>query len=239
VSAPAALAASGVARRFGLVKALDGVDLEAREGETVLLLGPNGAGKTTLLRIVAGLLLATSGSVSVFGRSPRGDGGEARRRMGFLSHDLALYPDLTAAENLRFFARLYRVPDAPDRVDALLAESRLDAWRDEPVRSFSRGMKQRLALARVFLHRPDLLLLDEPFTGLDLPSSRSLGERLAEARGRGAALLVASHRLDMTAPLGDRAVVLRRGRVADSVDLRGLGIEERTGRLQALLREEG
>jgi ABC-type multidrug transport system ATPase subunit len=100
-------------------------------------------------------------------------------------------------------------------------------------------MKQRLALARVFLHRPDLLLLDEPFTGLDLPSSRSLGERLAEARGRGAALLVASHRLDMTAPLGDRAVVLRRGRVADSVDLRGLGIEERTGRLQALLREEG
>jgi heme ABC exporter ATP-binding subunit CcmA len=239
VSAPAALAASGVARRFGLVKALDGVDLEAREGETVLLLGPNGAGKTTLLRIVAGLLLATSGSVSVFGRSPRGDGGEARRRMGFLSHDLALYPDLTAAENLRFFARLYRVPDAPDRVDALLAESRLEAWRDEPVRSFSRGMKQRLALARVFLHRPDLLLLDEPFTGLDLPSSRSLGERLAAARGRGAALLIASHRLDMTAPLGDRAVVLRRGRVADSVDLRGLGLEERTGLLQALLREEG
>jgi heme exporter protein A len=159
--------------------------------------------------------------------------------MGFLSHDLALYPDLTAAENLRFFARLYRVPDAPDRVDALLAESRLEAWRDEPVRSFSRGMKQRLALARVFLHRPDLLLLDEPFTGLDLPSSRSLGERLAAARGRGAALLIASHRLDMTAPLGDRAVVLRRGRVADSVDLRGLGLEERTGLLQALLREEG
>ncbi|MFH1680966.1 MAG: heme ABC exporter ATP-binding protein CcmA [Candidatus Eisenbacteria bacterium] len=235
---PPAISGAGVVRRFGFIRALDGVTVEARAGETVLLLGSNGAGKTTLLRILAGLLLANGGEVSICGCSPRANEKDVRRRIGFLSHELALYGELTASENLRFFGRIYRLRDREERVRAALREAGLEAWRDEQARAFSRGMKQRLALARVFLHGPDVLLLDEPFTGLDLSSARSLAERLADARERGAALILSSHRLEVAAPLGDRAVILKKGRVVERVDLGGHTDVERTARLRALLEEK-
>ncbi len=223
-----------VRRRFGFFRALDGIDLDAFPGETLLLLGPNGAGKTTLLRVIAGLLPATDGTLTVLGGSPRGDGGGVRRRIGFLSHNLALYPDLTAAENLRFFERLYRLTRDRARVPSLLEEVGLGRWADQPVRVFSRGMKQRLALARVFLHEPDLFLLDEPFTGLDQESAGALAERLHRRRDQGASVLLATHRLDAAGPLGDRALYLRQGRVNREISLGGLGADEKVARLRGL-----
>jgi len=238
VISPPTILGRGIVRRFGFLRALDRAALEARAGEAVLLVGPNGAGKTTLLRILAGLLLANEGEVSICGCSPRANEGNVRRRIGFLSHGLALYSDLTASENLGFFARLYRVENRAERVRAALREVGLESWRDEPARSFSRGMKQRLALARVFLHDPDVLLLDEPFTGLDLDSARALADRLASARARGAALVLSSHHLEVAAPLADRAVLLRKGRVAGEMDLGKLSSSERAPRVRELLAEE-
>ena len=226
---------AGLIRRFGFFRALDGVDFEARPAETVLLLGSNGAGKTTFLRVLAGLLVSNGGECRVFGRSPRSEGGVVRNRIGFLSHSLALYPDLTAEENLRFFARLYRVDGARERIRSLLDEVELTDWAGEPARNFSRGMKQRLALARVFLHQPDLYLLDEPFTGLDLASAKALASRLDERKKEGATVLLASHRLETAAPLGDRVVYLSKGRIGEEIDFTGVGIGERTERLRALL----
>ncbi len=232
---PPVVFSAGLIRRFGFFRALDGVDFEARPAETVLLLGSNGAGKTTFFRVLAGLLVSNGGTCRVFGRSPRSDGGVARSRIGFLSHSLALYPDLTAEENLRFFARLYRVAGARNRVRSLLDEVGLADWAEEPARNFSRGMKQRLALARVFLHRPELYLLDEPFTGLDLASAKALASRLDARKKEGATVLLASHRLETVAPLGDRVVYLSKGRVGGEIDFAGGGIAERTAKLRAPL----
>ncbi|MFH1277161.1 MAG: heme ABC exporter ATP-binding protein CcmA [Candidatus Eisenbacteria bacterium] len=237
MSGEAAVRASGLVRRFGYFYALKGLDFEARAGEIVLVLGPNGAGKTTLLRIAGGLLLPSEGEITVLGEAPRAAGGAARARIGFLSHNLALYPDLTAAENLRFFARLYRRPSDRKSIDEGLAEVDLAAWGDESVRNFSRGMKQRLALARVFLHEPDVFLLDEPFTGLDLTSSLSLAARLEARRAAGAAILLASHRLESAAPLGSRAVVIKRGKIAETSDFTGLSTPDRIETMGRLLRE--
>jgi heme exporter protein A len=167
------------------------------------------------------------------------NGNGIRARIGFLSHNLALFPDLTATENLLFFARLYGIGDRLRRAAELLREVGLEAWGEEPVRGFSRGMKQRLALARVFLHEPDVLLLDEPFTGLDLASARSLATRLAAARAKGAAVVLTSHQLEIAAPLGDRAVFLRRGLVEERLDLAGLAGAERTARVEEVLRRDG
>ena len=230
------LEARSLGRRFGPVRAPERVDLELRAGETALVLGANGTGKTTLLRMAAGLLPPSEGEVRVGGVSPRG-GSEARSRIGYLSHAPGLYPELTAEENLRFFADLHGVSEERRRIGALLEEAGLAGWEDEPVRVFSRGMIQRLALARVFLHRPDLLLLDEPFTGLDRRGAEALAERLARRAGEGGAALVATHRIEAAARIGDRALVLRRGRPARSVDLGGAGAEGRAAALREALEE--
>ncbi|MBN1824842.1 MAG: heme ABC exporter ATP-binding protein CcmA [Candidatus Eisenbacteria bacterium] len=228
----------GLGRRFGAVRAPERVDLELGAGETALLLGANGTGKTTLLRMIAGLLPPSEGEVRVGGLSPRRDGAEARRRIGFLSHAPGLYPELTAAENLRFFARLYGAREHGARVAGLLEESGLAGWEEEPVRSFSRGMIQRLALARVFLHDPDLLLLDEPFTGLDRRGTEALADRLARRAAAGGTALLATHRIDAAARLGDRAVILRKRRPARIVDLSGAGEEGRVSALRSALEED-
>ena len=231
------LEARSLGRRFGPVRAPERVDLELRAGETALVLGANGTGKTTLLRMAAGLLPPSEGELRVGGASPRGGGAEARRRIGYLSHAPGLYPELTAAENLRFFAELHRIPDRRRRIDALLEEAGLAGWEDEPVRVFSRGMIQRLALARVFLHRPGLLLLDEPFTGLDRRGAEALADRLLRRAGEGGAALVATHRIEAAARIGDRAVVLRKGGEARTVELAGADREERAAALRDALEE--
>ncbi len=206
------LEATALVRRFGGVRALGGVSLAVAPGELVLLLGPNGAGKTTLLRTVAGLARPSSGRVTVAGRDVHREP-EARGALGFLSHNALLYDDLTPRENLRFAATLHGLDDAERRIDAALAAAALVERADRPVRGFSRGMLQRLALARALLPDPPLLLLDEPFTGLDLPSADALRHRLASERAAGRALVCGTHGPEELWALATRVVVLVSGTV--------------------------
>ena len=206
------LAVVGVSRHYGRQRALSRVSLNVRAGEIIGLLGPNGAGKSTLLGVLATLIAPSRGRV-LYGELPARELGAAlRRRLGYLSHELQLYPELTAAENLEFFARLYGDTRPADRVAAALARARLVERGGDRVGGFSRGMRQRLALERALLHEPRLVLLDEPFTGLD---ERSVGDFVARLRGLRAAgrmVLLATHDLDVVDGLLDRAVVLRAGR---------------------------
>lgn len=206
------LEATALVRRFGGVRALGGVSLAVAPGELVLLLGPNGAGKTTLLRTIAGLARPSGGRVTVAGRDVHREP-EARAALGFLSHNALLYDDLTPRENLRFAATLHGLDDAERRIDGALAAAALVERADRPVRGFSRGMLQRLALARALLPDPPLLLLDEPFTGLDFPSAETLRRRLAAERAAGRALVCVTHGPEELWALATRVVVLVSGTV--------------------------
>ena len=203
----------GVSRHFGRRRALTDVSFTATAGQVVALLGANGSGKSTLLSIAATLLDASSGEVRYGELTAARGGATLRGRIGLLGHDLYIYPELTAAENLRFFAGLHGVRDAEARVQSALATAALSDRADDPVGSFSRGMRQRLAVERALIHRPRLLLLDEPFTGLDDVSTRALQQRLAHERERGAIVLLTTHELEAIEDLADAAFVLTRGRV--------------------------
>lgn len=204
-----AIEARGLARRFGRVQALRPLDLRVEAGETLAVLGPNGAGKSTLLRLLAGLARPSSGELVVAG-DPRGRA-ERRRRVGLIAHATFLYPELSARENLWLVARLHGLPDAAERVARALHEQGLADFAERRAGTFSRGMAQRLAIARALLHDPPVLLLDEPFTGLDAAASERLASQLARARGARTTVLV-THDLERAAALGDRALVLVRGR---------------------------
>ena len=204
----------GLVKRYGPLAALDGVDLRLEPGETVALLGANGAGKSTLLRLLATLTRPSAGTLRLFGRPVESTTASLlRRRLGFLSHHTFLYEHLTGLENLVFYARLYGLPDPAGAARAALLQARLAERQDDRVATYSRGMQQRLALARVFLHDPEILLLDEPTTGLDRESSARLEERLRSERGAGRACLLATHDAPLAGRLATRVVVLRSGRV--------------------------
>ncbi len=211
--ASAVIQVRNLTKSFGTRKALVGVNLDIAAGEFVALVGPNGAGKTTLLRILATLSRPTAGSVRIAGLDSMKAGEQVRRRIGFLSHRTLLYDDLTAVQNLRFYARMYDLPAADDRIAALLAQVGLTGRRDDLVRTFSRGMQQRLAVVRAVLHRPAVLLLDEPFTGLDPNAAQSLTALLTALADEGGTVLFSTHNLERGLALGQRVVVLRRGRV--------------------------
>jgi heme exporter protein A len=212
-----------LSRNYGRRRALSRVSMECRAGEVVGLLGPNGAGKSTLLSIVSTLSTASSGEVRYEGRTAAELGPHLRARIGVLSHELHLYPELTARENLMFFARLYGVTDAAAKASAALERASLGDRANDVVHGFSRGMRQRLALERALLHSPKLLLFDEPFTGLDDASAVGLIGRLKELRLSGRIVLVATHDLETAEEVLDRAAVLRDGRlVAVETDVRGL-----------------
>ena len=204
-----------VTRNFGRRRALNRISLICRAGEIVTLLGPNGAGKSTLLAIAATLLTPSSGAVHYGDRTARSGGAAVRARIGFLAHDLFIYPELSAAENLLFFARLHGLADAERAVDTALAQAGLADRRDDPAMNFSRGMRQRLAIERALLHRPRLVLLDEPFTGLDDAAVAATGARLAALRESGCIVLLTTHDLEIVEGLADRAVVLSGGRLSD------------------------
>ena len=203
---------AGAGKRFGAHTALQPTDLVVQRGEAALLAGANGAGKSTLLRLVAGLCRPSQGTVLIGGcdlqRAP-----ETRATIGLLSHQILLYDELTARENLLFFARLYSLNDGGARADEALAAAGLAPRQDHRVGGFSRGMKQRLALARATLHRPSVLLLDEPFTGLDAAAGTALRERLCRFRADGVTCLLVTHRFDEAEGLIDRLLVLERGRL--------------------------
>lgn len=190
---------------------LRGLDLDVARGHCLAVFGPNGAGKSTLLRTLAGLLRADSGSIEIFGE-PLPASASLRRRIGYLGHESFLYRDLTARENLAYYAKLFSVGDDA-RAAALLAQVGLARYAERRVATFSRGMLQRLALARAILHEPELLLLDEPLTGLDPDGADLLSRMLAQATERGATVVMASHDMARALAVATRAVVVGRGRI--------------------------
>jgi heme exporter protein A len=193
---------------------LEGIDLRVPRGQFVTLLGANGAGKSTLLKILATLMPPRSGELRLFGKPVIGrDAGAARGRIGMIGHQSMLYRDLSARENLEFFARLYGVPDPRGRASQLLNVVALPHRADDPVKTFSRGMIQRVAIARALVHDPDLLLADEPFDGLDAPSTATLEQLMGDLHEQGKTVILANHSIDQSLRLADRAVVLRGGRV--------------------------
>lgn len=204
---------SKLIKKFGPVLALRNIDLGVAPGEFVSLMGPNGAGKTTLLRILATLMRPTQGEVSIAGHTLPKGADQARQFIGFLSHQPLLYSELSAEENLRFFARMYDVRDVEQRVDELLEQVDLQLRRRDRVRTFSRGMQQRLAIARVLIHDPRVVLLDEPFTGLDPDAADRLAETLRDLQNGQRSLLMTTHDLDRGLALCDRALVIARGKL--------------------------
>jgi heme exporter protein A len=202
-----------VSRHYGRRRALFEVEASFHAGEIVALLGPNGSGKSTLLGVLATLVRPASGDVRYGDRVANEWGDALRARIGMLGHDLFLYGDLTARENLEFFGRLHRVADLRPRVDAALQQARLEARGGDRVAGFSRGMRQRLALERALIHDPRLVLLDEPFTGLDDESTSLLVDRLRALRTAGAIVIMATHDFDTADGLVDRAVCLTNGRL--------------------------
>jgi heme ABC exporter ATP-binding subunit CcmA len=204
---------SNVSRNFGRRRALSSASFSVEAGQVVALLGANGSGKSTLLSIAATLLEPSSGEVRYGDATAREGGAGLRGTIGLLGHDLYVYPELSAAENLRFFGNLYGLDRMDARVTAALESAGLTDRADDLVSAYSRGMRQRLALERALLHEPRLLLLDEPFTGLDDASSLALKNRLARVRERGAIVLLTTHELEAIESLVDAAYVLARGRV--------------------------
>ncbi len=204
-----------VSRTFGRRRALARVSLDCRAGEIVAVLGPNGAGKSTLLGILATLMRPSDGEIRYGARTAAEAGDGLRGRIGVLGHDLFLYGELTARENLRFFGRLYDVSDLDARVDAALAAARLSDRADDRAGAFSRGLRQRLALERALLHAPRLVLLDEPFTGLDDDSAAHLSARLRELKLHGAIVVMATHDFETADGVVDRAICLDNGKLRD------------------------
>jgi len=204
-------------KTFGLKPVLRGLNLHLEAGEFVALLGPNGAGKTTLLRILASLARPSLGEVRLAGHRLPGEAAAVRRILGVVSHQPLLYGDLTAEENLRFYARLYSLPEAKRRIDEILEMVGLDRRRRDRVREYSRGMQQRLAIGRAVLHDPLILLFDEPHTGLDQEASAMLDGVLRQVAGRGRTVLMTSHDLLRAADLASRIDVLSGGVIARSL----------------------
>ncbi len=202
-------------KRYGPLTVLRELDFNVDPGEFVALLGPNGAGKTTLLRILSSLVRPTSGSVRVASFNLPSQGANLRAKLGVVSHQPLLYGDLTAAENLQFFSKLYSV--GPDRIQEILELVGLLPRKDDLVRTFSRGMQQRLAIGRAILHNPSILLLDEPHTGLDQAAGEILDKILKDVALEGRTVVMTSHDLLRASELASRLVLLSKGKIARSV----------------------
>ncbi len=220
----AAIQVRQVTKAFGHQVALRGVDLSVAEGEFLALFGPNGAGKTTLLRIIASLTRPTSGTVHLRGQDLGQSSPAVRRQIGLISHNPLLYGDLTPDENLRFFARLYDLADAGARITAVLEQVGLTARRRDPVRTLSRGMVQRLSIARAILHDPAIMLFDEPYTGLDLQAADMLREVLQGLAAANRTVILTTHSLEQGLEMCNRVAILHKGRVAWQGERAGLDL---------------
>jgi heme exporter protein A len=198
-------------KTFAWVPVLQNVSCRVAQGETVAIFGPNGAGKTTFLRLLATLLKPSSGSLQLFDHAV--DDPMVRRKLGFLGHDSFLYPDLTPVENLTFYGKAYNLHNLRDRIHSVLQFVGLQDWGNTPVRTFSRGMEQRIALARALLHEPELLLFDEPYTGLDARGMATLQTTLTQTKAQGKTVIFTSHDFALGLGLCDRALIFDRGRL--------------------------
>lgn len=201
--------AENLQKTFAWVPVLDGVSCDIAAGEVVSVFGPNGAGKTTFLRLLATLLKPSRGTLKLFGCAPYEP--SVRRKLGFLGHESFLYADLTPIENLTFYGRAYHLSDLKSRIADILEQMGLSDWGNMPVRTFSRGMEQRVALARVLLHEPDLVLLDEPYTGLDSHGVATLQRTLAHVKAQGKTVVLTTHDFALGLELCDRALIFNRG----------------------------
>ncbi len=210
-AAPPVVEAEALVRAFSGRRAVNGVSFTLDAGDCLALFGPNGAGKTTLLRLLAGLLSPTSGKCRVEG-SPLRAGAAARAAVGLISHSSMLYSALTARENVEFTARMYGLPDPAHAARTALAAMRVLDRAESPVRSLSRGLQQRVSIARAIVHAPKLILCDEPYTGLDEAGSAALTDALAARRSDGAAMVLVTHNLGEGLALATHAAIMQRGR---------------------------
>ena len=225
-------------KRFGLKTVLRGLDFEVEQGEFVALLGPNGAGKTTFLRILASLSRPTMGEVTIAGYRLPNQAAAVRSRLGVVSHLPLLYGDLTAEENLQFYARMYGVLDTDNRISEVLDLIGLKQRRRDLVRTFSRGMQQRLAIGRAVLHDPEVMLFDEPHTGLDQDACIMLDGVLSEVAARGRTVVMTSHDLARSADLASRFDILSRGVITTSVQRTEIDTDDLLAVYRNALREE-
>jgi len=214
-SSSVAIETVGLTKRYGAIQAVDRLSLRVERGESVVVFGPNGAGKTTLVRMLTLNLHPSAGSILIDGLDPSVDDLAIRQRIGAISHQSYLYDDLTARQNLEFFARLYGVEHARERAAELLEMVGLASRADDPVGAFSRGMQQRVSLARALVHHPRTVFLDEPFTGLDPHAARTLRATLERLREQGRTVFLVTHNLAQGLELSDRWLVLSRGRIVD------------------------
>ncbi|HIE24984.1 MAG TPA: heme ABC exporter ATP-binding protein CcmA [Anaerolineales bacterium] len=210
-------------KRFGLKTVLKDMDFSVENGEFVALIGPNGAGKSTFLRILASLTRPTMGKVSVAGYLLPKESAEVRHELGVVSHLPLLYVDLTAEENLTFYGKMYNLPDLATRINEVLEMVGLPARRNDLVRTYSRGMQQRLAIGRAVLHDPSVMLFDEPYTGLDQDASAMLDDVLRTVAARGRTVIMTSHDLARTEDLATRFDVLSRGKIVASATQKDFG----------------
>lgn len=216
-------------KRFGLKTVLKGLNFDVQPGEFVALLGPNGAGKTTFLRILASLARPALGEVWIAGYRLPQQAAAVRRKLGVVSHLSLLYGDLTAEENLRFYGRMYGVDRLDARVNTVLETVGLAHRRSDPVRTFSRGMQQRLAIGRAVLHDPEVMLFDEPHTGLDQDACEMLDSVLREVAARGRTVVMTSHDLARVGDLASRFDVLSRGVIVASTERNQMPAERLLG----------
>lgn len=233
----AVLTCNNVAKRFGRTTALKSVTFTVQPGEFVVVFGHNGAGKSTLLNIIATLIRSYEGTVTLFGDDIGQADENTRRSIGFMSHDSFLYADLSVLENLLFYARLYDVTDPAGAAGAMLQKVNLADKSQSIVRELSRGMRQRLSLGRAFLHSPRLLLLDEPYTGLDETACSNLNGMLSEFTMAGGTVLMTTHDVDRGFRVADRALVLDQGRVVLETNTADVGLEVFRDRYHEILSE--
>lgn len=208
----AVVATDNLSRSFGARRAVDGVTITVGGGEALVVFGPNGAGKTTLLRLLGGLLRPTSGKARISGVSLPG-GPAVRRSIGVISHQSMLYDALTARENVEFAARLYGVSDPRAAAESAMERMRIIDRADALVRSLSRGLRQRVSVARAIVHAPSVVLADEPFTGLDVAGAKALADLLVQLRDGGAALVLVTHNVEEGLGLATEAAIMNRGRI--------------------------
>ena len=213
-------------KTFGHRVVLRGIDLTIGDGDFVTLLGANGAGKTTLLHIVATLSKPTHGDVRINGFRLAESASELRRFIGLVSHKPLLYEDLTALQNLNFYARMYDLVDAEQRIETVLRQVGLFERRTDPVRTYSRGMQQRLAIARAILHNPPILLLDEPDTGHDQHAADMLGQLLRAVGIEQRTILMTTHNLERGLSLGNRVVILAKGKIVYDVARQDIEVDQ-------------